>query len=217
MRPSDGPRSGRRAQAARNDELILDAAREVFVEDPEAPISKVARRAGVGMSALYRRYASKEDLLRQLCADGLRLYIREAEAALAQDGDPWGAFTTFMRRIVDADVASLTLRLAGTFIPNEDLYRDADRAQQLNVRLVDRLRAAEAIRPDVDVNDLSLFIEQLAAVRVGDEDRTRQLRHRYLTLLLEALHPRPATALPGPPPSWEEISERWDPADGRRA
>ena len=66
------PRGARRA---RNDERILAAARAVFVADPSAPIAAVARHAGVGMSALYARYASKEDLLRALCADGLRRYI----------------------------------------------------------------------------------------------------------------------------------------------
>src|SRR5919107_3972371 len=70
--------SGRRAQAARNDELIMDAAREVFVADPTAPIAAVAERAGVGISALYRRFGSKEDLLRRLCAEGQRQYIAEA-------------------------------------------------------------------------------------------------------------------------------------------
>jgi AcrR family transcriptional regulator len=64
--------SGRQAQAARNDQVILDAARAVFVADPTAPIAAVAERAGVGISALYRRYPSKEALLRTLCLDGLR-------------------------------------------------------------------------------------------------------------------------------------------------
>src|SRR5437762_3161463 len=113
------PLSGRRAQAARNDRRILDAARAVFTADPGAPISAVAARAGVGIGALYRRYASKEELLRRLCADGLQRYIAEAEAALADQGDPWTAFATFMRRIVDADTHSLTLRLAGTFTPTD--------------------------------------------------------------------------------------------------
>ena len=54
--PAPGvPMSGRKAQAARNDEVILDAARAVFVADPGAPVSAVADAAGVGMSALYRR------------------------------------------------------------------------------------------------------------------------------------------------------------------
>lgn len=204
------PLSGRQAEARRNDRLILEAAREVFVADPHAPISAVAERAGVGIGALYRRYASKEELLRRLCAEGLRRYIAEAEAALADRGDPWAAFATFMRRIVDADTHALTLRLPGTFEPTEELYRDSRKAQELNVRLFERNRTAGVIRQDVEVDDLSLLFEQLAAVRIGGEERTRQLRRRYLALLLDALRFPGRSPLPGPPPSWEEISRRWE-------
>jgi AcrR family transcriptional regulator len=110
------PQSGRPVQAARNDERILEAAREVFIANPAAPIAGVAKRAGVGISALYRRYPSKEDLLRELCADGLRRYISAAEAAAADaESDPWQTFEAFMKRVVAADAASLTQRLAGTF------------------------------------------------------------------------------------------------------
>ena len=59
----------------------------MFVADPEAPISKVAERAGVGIGASYRRYASKGELLRRLSSEGLRRYIAEAEAALADEDD----------------------------------------------------------------------------------------------------------------------------------
>ena len=201
--------SGRRAQAARNDGAILDAARAVFVADPDAPISAVAERAGVGISALYRRYPSKEALLRTLCAEGLRRLVAEAGTALADGGDPWTAFADFMRRAVAADTSSLTLRLAGTFTPTEDLYRDAARAQQLIVQLVERTRAAGAIRPDVEANDLSMIFEQLAAIRLGDEGRTRELRQRYLTVVLDGLRAGPRTPLPGRPPRWEEVSDRW--------
>lgn len=201
--------SGRRAEAARNDKLILDAAREVFVADPKAPISAVAERAGVGISAIYRRYSSKEELLRRLSAEGLRVYIAAVEDALANEGDPLVAFTSFMRRVVDADTHTLTLRLAGTFKPTDELYRDAQMARELNARLFERTRASGAIRPDVEVDDISLLLEQLAAVRVADEERTHQLRHRYLALLLDALHAPAESTLPSPPPSWEEIDRRW--------
>src|SRR5947209_20521537 len=210
MTDSSGPLNGRRAQAARNDERILEAAREVFVANPEAPIAAVAERAGVGISALYRRYASKEDLLRRLCADGLRRYIAAVEEALADHGDPWEAFAGFMRRAVDADSSALTLRLAGTFQPTEDLYREAARAQELNERLFERTRASGALRVDVTVNDVALVLEQLAAIRLGDRSRTRQLRHRYLTLALDGLRAPARTTLPGPPPSWHELSGRWE-------
>jgi AcrR family transcriptional regulator len=209
MDKPDQPSSGRRAEAARNDERILEAARQVYVADPDSPISAVAKVAGVGISALYRRFASKEDLLRQLCGDGLRRYLAEAEVALADDSDPWASFTTFVRNVVDADTASLTLKLAGTFTPTEELVADAVRSQELNVQLVERTKAAGDIRPDFDVNDLAMIIEQIAAIRVGDEERTRQLRQRYLTLILEAVHTPAAAPLPGPAPTWDELSRRW--------
>jgi AcrR family transcriptional regulator len=210
MEPRAAPLSGRRAQAARNDQRILEAARAVFVADPGAPVSAVAARAEVGMSALYRRYPSKEDLLARLSGDGLRRYTAEAEAALADDGDAWAAFAGFMGRIVDADTHSMTLSLAGTFTPTEELARDATTAQELNVRLLERTKAAGAIRADLDVNDLTFIFEQVASIRLGDRDRTRQLRRRYLALLLDGLRTPSPEPLPGPPPTWEEVSGRWN-------
>jgi AcrR family transcriptional regulator len=215
MEPTTVPLSGRRAQAVRNDQLILDAARQVFVADPGAPIAAVAAAAGVGMSALYRRYRSKQELLARLAGDGLRRYLTEAEAALADDGDPWAAFVGFMGRIVDADTHALVLRLAGTFTPTKDLYDDAERAQQLNVALLERTKAAGAVRADLDVNDLSFVFEQVASVRLGDPDRTRQLRHRYLGLLLDGLRTPAPEPLAGPPPTWQEVSGRWDRPENR--
>ena len=208
--------SGRKAEAARNDTLILDAARAVFVADPGSPIAAVAEHAGVGISALYRRYPSKEDLLRTLCGNGLRVYLEAVQAAVTDitAGDPWAAFARFTDRIVEADTHSLTQRLAGTFTPTEELIRTAERAQVLNAQLVDRAKAAGVLRDDFDANDLSLIFEQLSSVRLGDESRTRALRRRYLALFLQALRV-PAegtrTPLPGPPPTWQEIGERWAP------
>src|SRR3954447_11493186 len=106
------PLSGRKAQAARNDQRILDSARAVFLADPDAPIAAVAEHAGVGISALYRRYRSKEELLQRLADDGMDRYLAEVEAALADDRDPWEAFAAFMRRCLDIGAGSMTMRLA---------------------------------------------------------------------------------------------------------
>jgi hypothetical protein len=67
------------------------------------------------------------------------------------------------------------------------------------------------------VDDLSLLFEQVAAVRIGDEERTRQLRRRYLALHLDALRVPLRSPLPGPPPSWEEISRRWENQPSQRS
>src|SRR5262245_20599305 len=106
---------GRQLQAALNDQVILDAARAVFVADPSAPIATVAHRAGVGIAALYRRYASKEDLLRTLSAEGLAVYTAATRAALEREADPWTTFSAWMARIVEADTHSLVQHLAGRF------------------------------------------------------------------------------------------------------
>lgn len=203
------PLSGRRAQAARNDVRILEAARAVFVADPDAPISAVAEHAGVGISALYRRYENKEDLLRRLCADGLERYVAAAEAATADTRPPAAAFVNFARRIVDENTHALTLRLAGTFESTDELGRVAARAEELTAQLLERAQQTGAIRTDVTSEDLSCIFEQLAAIRLGDDERTRELRYRYLALQLDGLRGPQTSDLPGRPPSWQELSQRW--------
>jgi AcrR family transcriptional regulator len=211
MDSTTAPLSGRRAQAARNDQRILEAARAVFIADPTAPIAAVADRAGVGIAALYRRYRSKEELLQRLASDGLQGYIAEAEAALADDGDPWDAFARFLHRSLDAGAGSLTVRLAGAFPPTEELQGQARTAFAVTQRLLDRTRAAGALRPDIEMGDIALLLEQLQAIRLGDQQRTGQLRHRYLALVLGALRLPPAAGpLPGPPPTPEELRRRYD-------
>lgn len=207
------PLSGRKAQAARNDTVILEAARAVFIDDPKAPIAAVAERAGVGISALYRRYPSKEDLLRKLCHDGLLTYISVVEKALADDGDVWESFAQFMRDAVAAETTSLTQALAGTFTPTPELFADATRANELSVELLQRTKAAAVLRDDVSNGDLGLLIEQLTAVHIGDDARTKELRQRYLALILEGLRAPGESELPGTPPSDAELGARWAPTD----
>jgi AcrR family transcriptional regulator len=209
--PSESPPlSGRRAQAARNDTLILEAARTVFLADPGAPITAVAKQAGVGISALYTRYGSKEELLRQLCHDGLKRFVAETEAALAEpDMDPWTAFARYMNRLVDADTSSLTLALAGRFTPTEEMFALAERANQLSQEFFERVRGV--LRPDLELHDLSLVFEVVAALKLADRERTVQLRRRYLALILDGMRAGQDTVLPGPAPTWQEINQRWAP------
>ena len=204
------PLSGRRAEAARNDGRILAAAREVFTDDPAAPIQAVAARAGVGIGALYRRYGSKETLLATLCDEGLSAYVAALESAVADDGEPWPVFEDFMQQVVDAGAGSLTRRLAGTFTPTPELFALARRAQALGEQLIEQLHQAGVLREDFQHGDLGMIYEQLASVRLGDEARTRELRRRYLVLLLAALRARPDDEpLPGSAPTGAELTKRW--------
>jgi len=204
--------NGRRAQAARNDERILASARAVFVEDPSAPIAAVAKHAGVGISALYGRYAGKEELLRTLAGDGLQRFVDELELALADERDPWTVLSDFVMAAADADTSSLTLALAGTFTPTSEMDEEADRSAELFERFFARIKDAGVVRDDLVVHDLSHCLQMVAAVRATDEGRQRQLRHRYLAMLLESMRQPGApdrTRLPGPPPTRAEMTERW--------
>jgi AcrR family transcriptional regulator len=209
---SERPRlSGRRAEAARNDPKILAAARAVFVRDPSAPMAAVAREAGVGVGAVYRRFASKEELLQRLCADGLRTFIDIAHGAEAE-GDPGRAFEALVTGVVDADVHSLTVSLAGTFTPTAELGSLAQEASALARRIVDDARSATAIRPDLTAEDFSMLLEQVTAVRLPDPGRTAEVRRRYVALHLDAWRHVPGTgALPGSPPTTDELNARWVP------
>ena len=106
--PSAGPAVGQPERSPN-----FGGRRDVFTADPKAPISAVAERAGVGISALYRRYRRKEELLQELNLNGLREYNDEWRPRSAMTAIPWDAFSAFMRRAVAADTSSLTLHLAG--------------------------------------------------------------------------------------------------------
>jgi AcrR family transcriptional regulator len=204
-----GPLSGRRAEAARNDERILNAARAIFLANPEAPISAVAARAGVGISALYRRYPSKEDLLRALAADGLSRYIADLETALASEAEPWTAYAACLHRVVDGGSQALAQRLAGTFTPTPELTALAEKAGHLAQTLFRRVRRSGALRDDVTEADIVLLLETIMLVDLPGPDGGAALRHRYLELLLQALHTPVEAQLPGPPARQADLVARW--------
>src|SRR5580692_10447666 len=202
MRDTEAPLSGRRREAARNDAAILDAARSVFLEDPAAPVSAVAARAGVGISALYRRYPSKEDLLRELARDGLARYAAELAAALADDRDPWLVYTDCLARILDGGSQPLPPRLAGTFTPTPALSALAQRAGALAGEVHRAAQRHKVLRDDVEPVDVVFLLEMLSSITLPGADGGHALRHRYLALVLQALRAPGGGPLPsGPDPA----------------
>ncbi len=208
--PPPAPLSGRRAEAARNDTRILEAAREVFLSDPGAPISAIAERAGVGVASLYRRYPSKEHLLQRLFLESVRRGLAETEAALADDGDPWEVFSRYMHRRLDAGEGALSLNIPITFAVTDEHRGIVHTARELMQRLVNQTQEAGALRPDVEIGDLGWLFVPLQAIETGDPIRNRELRHRHLAILLDGLHAGSTEPLPGPPPGWDEFGEFWE-------
>ncbi|GAA2070322.1 helix-turn-helix domain-containing protein [Streptomyces albiaxialis] len=90
-----------RVDAQRNLEHVLRAAREVFGElGYGAPMEDVARRARVGVGTVYRRFPSKDVLVRRIAEEETARLTEQARAALGQEEEPWSALSRFLRTSV---------------------------------------------------------------------------------------------------------------------
>jgi AcrR family transcriptional regulator len=205
-------RRGRHAEAERNNVRILSAAREVFIANPAAPISEVAIRAGVGIAALYHRYPSKNALLAQLCLDGQDTYIELVEKALASTDDTWRTYVQWLRDIVAADTHALTVHLAGHFTPDERHATRTERMVMGTAELFERVRETGVLRPGLTFLDVAFLLELLAKTKLGDADRTAELKQRQLAIIIDGLRAPGSADLPSAPPSWQEQESRWTPA-----
>ncbi|MER5387024.1 helix-turn-helix domain-containing protein [Streptomyces sp. NPDC002688] len=107
--PADGSRTTPlRVDAQRNLEHVLRAAREVFGElGYGAPMEDVARRARVGVGTVYRRFPSKDVLVRRIAEEETSRLTDQARAALGQEDEPWSALSRFLRTSVASGAGRL--------------------------------------------------------------------------------------------------------------
>ncbi|MBN3932070.1 TetR/AcrR family transcriptional regulator [Streptomyces verrucosisporus] len=97
-----------RVDAQRNLEHVLRAAREVFGElGYGAPMEDVARRARVGVGTVYRRFPSKDVLVRRIAQEETARLTEQAREALGQEEEPWSALSRFLRTSVDSGAGRL--------------------------------------------------------------------------------------------------------------
>ncbi len=202
-------RRGRHAEAERNDRVVLEAAREVFAAQGfGAPVAAVARRAGVGMGSLYRRYGSKTELLRKLCLLALEQAIEAGEHAVAAD-DAWTGLVEYVRTCV-AFGSGAFAPLAGTIETTPELWRASRRGRELAAAVVARAQREGRLRPDATALDVAWLIEQFssrgASPSSAEDDN---IRRRLLAIALDGLRAPQPERLPGTPPSAAHYEGRW--------
>lgn len=167
----------RRADARRNYEKVLGAAREAFAEGGESTaLEEIARRAGVGIGTLYRHFPNRQALLEALYVDEVQEVCRSAEELAA--ADTWEALSTWFERFI----AYLSTKRA---LAHELLdYMDQDATLFKTCRaslfaaggpLLERAQDAGVVRPDVTFAEVMQMVMGIAKIPTNDRAQTEHI------------------------------------------
>lgn len=206
-RPEDKPL---RADAERNRQLLLDAARELFAERGlHVSLDDVAKQAGVGVGTAYRRFGSRSELIEALFDERLDQMVALAAACLEAE-DPWTGLATFIERTCEIQASDRGLKeiLLGSVDGREKVARIRERMRPLGEELVQRAKDAGALRPDFVPQDLPMI--QIMLGGISDASRTvdPEIWRRYLSLVLIGIRADPEPApLASESLDWDEMAE----------
>lgn len=154
------PPEARRADARRNRQRIIDAARVVFARDGlDASMASIAREAGVGKATVSRHFTDPHELIDHVFADRMQTYVDLTEHALAE-ADPWSAFTGYVwalcRMQADdrgfADLLTLSMPSSGD---HQDKHLVA---YEGFLTVIDRAKASGSLRDDFESADLVVLL-----------------------------------------------------------
>jgi AcrR family transcriptional regulator len=170
-----------RADARRNREKIINAARAIVAEHGEAAqIDDVAHKAGVGVGTVYRHFPNKDALMGEL----LRMCVGECTAltrSLADREDPWEAFADMVRGACENAAADAASRRTWQAAGDDALpYAAAEKAELIDAAalLIGRAHAAGVLRDDFRVDDMGGLMCGLGAAidaMPGEDGRWRRL------------------------------------------
>jgi AcrR family transcriptional regulator len=190
-----------RRDARENRERILVAARAAFAElGIDVSVEEIARRAGVGVGTLYRRFPTKDALIDAVFERHLDRIAASAEGALA-DPDAWSAFLGYLTDVVRLQANDCGLsQILGAQLRAEDLVsRARTRLRPLVEQLIARAQEAGELRLDVVYEDISVLLWTTGRVVDATRDVEPDFWQRYLALLVDGLRAGSATPLPRPP------------------
>ncbi|WP_406049040.1 TetR/AcrR family transcriptional regulator [Kribbella sp. NBC_00889] len=185
-----------RADAARNYDLLVTAAREAFTENgADTSLEEIARRAGVGIGTLYRRFPNRTALLEAVYVDEIQSVCDRAYG-FAEELEPFEALAAWLRSFVGYAVSKKSL--AGEL--TVALGKDSEFFQtcKVNVReagqlLLDKAKASGEVRPELDLTDIMRLVGGINMSR----DMEPEQAQRLLDIVLCGLRPadsRPQSA-----------------------
>ncbi|MBB4892656.1 AcrR family transcriptional regulator [Streptomyces olivoverticillatus] len=198
-----------RADARRNREALIAAARELFAEQGlETPLDDIARRAGVGNATLYRRFATREELIEAVFHDLLDEGLRTGEEARRGE-DAWSALVGYMEGIFEGLAANRgAIELMTTAVPAGPTLAELRRHNHETVsELVRRAQEQGAMRADVTAEDLLFGLAALGRCVPSAAAVVPGSWRRHLALLFDGLRAEAARPLPAPPLTFRQLED----------
>ncbi|MGA7418912.1 MAG: helix-turn-helix domain-containing protein [Acidimicrobiales bacterium] len=176
-----------RADARRNYERLVEAAREVFArEGGGASMEAIARQAGVGVGTLYRHFPKRIDVVEAVYRTDVDTLVETAEEVVT-DLEPWPAVVAFLEAFVRYAQGKRTFlnELREAFEKNPGLRLDMlERVQQAMQLVVERAQDAGVVRTDVSGPDLMQLVGPMCTNAALSEDQSKRL----LSMILDGLH-----------------------------
>jgi len=182
------PRRPKRADARRNYDALIAAAREAFTQDDAgASLEDIARRAGVGIGTLYRHFPTRKDLL-------AAVYEEEVQAICSSADDfaglpPWEALVGWLRRFTEYAVTKHALMDAlMSYVDRDDpVFRSCRVAiNTTGEALLAQAKVSGDVRPDAEFTDVGRMVAGIATIRGADAAQI----DRILELALDGLRYR---------------------------
>jgi AcrR family transcriptional regulator len=212
MAPADGPgaagtgqgassRRALRADAERNRQRLIAAAREMFAERGlDVPMEDIARHAGVGVATLYRRFPTRADLIAGAFEAKMAAYADAGTQALSHP-DPWAGFCAYIVRVcaMQAEDRGFANVLCMTFPADKQFEAERGRAYRNFLELVRRAQAAGRLRADFVAEDHAILLMANAGVVAGTADAAPDVWRRFAAYMIQAFSARSAAPLPAPP------------------
>jgi AcrR family transcriptional regulator len=167
----------KRADAQRNHDKLIDAAREAFAEDgTSTSLEDVARRAGVGIGTLYRNFPNRQSLLEAIYVGELQAFC--GSAADFAERAPWEALVGWLRRFVSylATKQALAEELLAYVDRDADFFK-ACRAE-LNAAgepLLERAQAAGVVRSDTTFTEVIQMVVGIAKIPAMEPEQIENI------------------------------------------
>ncbi|MGW4228265.1 TetR/AcrR family transcriptional regulator [Streptomyces sp. NPDC004980] len=198
--PAQPSQKALRADARKNRDRILKAAREAYaLHGIDVPMATIARRAGVGVATLYRRFPTRAALVTESFAEQLEHCVAALYEAL-EDPDPWHGFSVFIEQIclTQATERGFTQAFLSQYPDHIEYTEQRTRAEEGLALLVRRAKESGQLRQDFDVNDIVLVMLANCGATAGVGEQAAAASRRLVAYLLQSFRAEPATPLPSP-------------------